>query len=212
MVSTIHAVCVTRNKSISSTTLHTMMNVHVGCMQRGIHLEIHFLPDKSTLAKLIKTGERIFFMDYGTNLNNEILGRLFEPMPKGLNVLVFPSVKEGINWSQFSKKTLEGSTENAAQRGLDFDTTVHRKLDENLYECDVTSARVWLMDTKAVDKKLRGGKETIQLPWQDDTVMFARLKQIDVKIGVVSDAVVVCHFVHECFGNILEASGVKLAP
>jgi len=212
MVSVIHALCVTRNKSISSTTLHTLMNFHVGCMQRGIHIEIHFVPDKSTLPKLIKSGERIFFMDYGTNLNNEILHTVFEPLPHGLNMLVYPAVKEGINWDQFTKKTLEGSKENACQRGLDFDTTVGKKLGPGLYECEKTEARVWVMDTKPIDKKLRGGSTPIQLPWADSGIMFARLKQIEVKIGVASEAVVICHYVHECFGNILEAAGVKLGP
>jgi hypothetical protein len=42
--------------------------------------------------------------------------------------------------------------------------------------------------------------------------MFKTLKNIGIKIGVMSEAIVVCHFVHECFGNILEASGVRLEP
>ena len=42
--------------------------------------------------------------------------------------------------------------------------------------------------------------------------MFDCLMRIGVKIGVASEASIICHFVHECFGNILEASGVKLQP
>jgi len=211
MVSVLHVVCTTRNKSISSTTLHTLMNVHVACMMRGVHIEIHFVPDKTTLPKLIKTGERLFFMDYGTNLNNEILEKIFEPMDK-YNVLVFPTVKEGINWEKFAKRTIEGTKEPACQRGLEFDTEVGKKISPGIYDCVKTSARVWLMDAKPVDKKLRGGKENLQLPVADEGIMFARLQQIGVKIAVASEAMVVCHFVHECFGNILEAAGVSLAP
>jgi hypothetical protein len=211
MVSVLHVVCTTRNKSISSTTLHTLMNVHVACMMRGVHIEIHFVPDKTTLPKLIKTGERLFFMDYGTNLNNEILEKLFEPMDK-YNVLVFPSVKEGINWDKFAKRTNENTKEPACQRGLEFDTEVGKKISPGIYECAKTAARVWLMDAKPVDKKLRGGKENLQLPVADEAIMFARLQQIGVKIAVASEAMVVCHFVHECFGNILEAAGVQLRP
>jgi len=209
----IHVCMVTRNKSISATTLHTAMNIHMLCMMRGIHLEIHFVDDRSTLPKLIKTGERLFWMDYGTNLNNEILGKVVDQFDKGLQVLVFPSVKEGINWDQFAKKTKEGSTEPAGQRGLAFDTTVGKKLADGLYEVDKTSARVWAMDTKPVDKKLRGGKEPIKLPLEGPPeIMFEKLKSIGIKVGVASEAIVVCHFVHECFGNILEAAGVKLEP
>jgi len=67
------------------------------------------------------------------------------------------------------------------------------------------------MDAKPVDKKLRGGKTTVTLPLDDNEAMFSRLLNLDVKIGVAAEATVICHFVHECFGNILEASGVELA-
>jgi hypothetical protein len=211
MSTMMHLVAETRNKAIVATTLHTMMNIHVQCMQRGCHLEIHFVDDKSSLPKLIKTGERIFWMEYGTNLNTEILPKVFEPLPKGVSVLVFPSVKEGINWDQFAKKTKAGSTEPAHQRGLAFDTEVGRKLSDGIYECTKTSARVWVMDAKPVDKKLRGGKTTVNLPLDDNEAMFSRLLNLDVKIGVAAEATVICHFVHECFGNILEAAGVELA-
>ena len=211
-MSVLHVCMVTRNKSISATSLHTAMNLHMACMQRGMHLEIHFVEDKSSLPKLIKSGERIFWMDYGTNLNNETLIKVVDPLENRLNVLVFPSVKEGINWDQFAKKTKAGSTEPVGQRGLEFDTTVGKKLSDNLYELDKTSARVWAMDAKPVDKKLRGGKEPIKLPLDSNEAMFTTLKNIGIKIGVMSEAIVVCHYTHECFGNILEAAGVELAP
>lgn len=182
------------------------------CMMRGTHLEIHFLDNKSTLPKLIKTGERIFFMDYGTNLNNEVLTKVIDPFDKGVQVLVFPSVREGIDWAQFEKKTKEGSKESPHQRGLHFDTEVGKKLADGLYECAKTEARVWVMDTKPVDKKLRGGKTNVNLPVDNNEKMFDTLTAIGLKVGVASEAVVVCHFVHECFGNILEAAGVRLEP
>ena len=202
----------TRNKSISATTLHTAMNLHGLCMIHGMHIEIHFFEDKAGLPKLIKTGDRIFWMEYGTNLNNEILGKVIEPFDKGVQVLVFPSVKEGINWDQFAQKTRAGSTEPINQRGLAFDTEVGKKLADGIYECTKTAARVWVMDAKMVDKKLRGGKVNVVLPLTDNTAMFSRLMSLDLKIGVASEATVICHFVHECFGNILEASGVEMAP
>lgn len=211
-MSALHLCMVTRSKSISATTLHTAMNIHMLCMQKGVHLEIHFLDDKSTLPKIIKSGDRVFFMDYGTNLNTEVLSKVVEPFEKGCQILVFPSVKEGINWDQFTKKTKAGSTEPAGQRGLEFDTSVGRKLAEGLYECVKTSARVWAMDAKPVDKKLRGGKDQVKLPLENNEAMFETLKNLGLKIGVASEAIVVCHYTHECFGNILEAAGVELTP
>jgi hypothetical protein len=182
-------------------------------MQRGVHIEIHFVEDRTVLPKIIKSGERIFWMDYGTNLNSEILHTVVEPFEKGVHILVFPCVKEGIDWKMFEKKTMEGSSEPAGQRGLTFDTEVGKKLANGMYECQSTSARVWVMDSKPVDKKLRGGKEVVKLPTEGSSEkMFKTLQTQGIKIGVMSEALVVCHFIHECFGNILEASGVKLEP
>ena len=164
------------------------------------------------LPKIIKTGERIFWMDYGTNLNQEILPKIIEPFEKGIQILVFPSVKEGIDWDLFVKKTKAGSTEPVNQRGLHFDTTAGRKIVDGIHECEKTGARVWVMDAKPVDKKLRGGKEPIKLQLTDNEAMFTQLKNLGIKIGVMTEAMVVCHYVHECFGNILEASGVSLQP
>jgi hypothetical protein len=201
---------VTRNKSVSATTLHSAMNIHMQCMVRGIHLDISFVPDKSNLPKLIKSGERIIWFEYGTNLDEGSIIKTISPFEKNLQVLVFPSVKEGINWDMFARKTKANSTEPANQRGLEFDTAVGRKLSDSLYEVTSTEARVWAMDAKPVDKKLRGDKVPVKLP--ADESMFRVLQGLGVKIGAVTSATVICHFVHECVGNILETAGVKLAP
>lgn len=208
----IHVVAETRNRAICATTLHTMMNIHMACMMRGFHLDVHFVTDKATLPKMIKTGDRIVWMEYGTNLDTNSIAKAVDPFDKGLNVLVFPSVKEGIDWPRFVAKTKEGSTEPAHQRGLNFDTEVGKKLADGLYECGKTSARVWAMDAKPVDKKIRGGKVPVKLPLNNNEEMFDCLKANGAKIGVLSTASVICHYVHECLGNILEASGVQLNP
>ena len=204
----IHVCAVTKNKSISATTLHTMMNIHMQCMMKGIHLDISFVPDKAGLPRLIKTGERIVWLEYGTNLDEGSIMKAILPFEKNLQVLVFPAVKEGINWDMFSKKTKAGSTEPANQRGLEFDTSVGRKLADSLYEVTATEARVWAMDGKPVDKKLRGEKVPVKLP--ADESMFRVLQGQGIKIGAVTSATVICHFVHECVGNILETAGVRM--
>lgn len=208
----LHVFAVTRNKSICASTLHTMMNMHMLCMMRGTHLDIHFVDDMSGLQKVIKSGERIFWMDYGTNLNQEILGKVIDPFDKGVQVLVFPSVKEGIDWDRFEKKTKAGTTEPSEQRGLNFDTVPGKKIAPGLYECVKTAARVWAMDTKPIDKKLRGSKVPTKLKTGTNEEMFDHLAAMGIKIGVASEAIVVCHYVHECFGNILEAAGVEIGP
>lgn len=201
---------VTRNKSISATTLHTAMNLHMIAMMKGKHLDISFVNDRAGLPKLIKSGERIIWLEYGTNLDDKSIHKAVDPFDKGMQVLVFPAVKEGINWDRFAKKTKEGTTEGACQRGLEFDTEVGKKLAESLYEVKSTTARVWAMDTKPVDKKLRGDKIPVKLPL--DETMFCTLQGLGIKVGAITSATVICHFVHECVGNILETSGVELRP
>ena len=209
-MSVIHICAVTRNKSISATTLHTMMNIHMVCMMKGKHLDISFVNDRAGLPKLIKSGERIIWLEYGTNLDDKSIHKAIDPFDKGMQLLVFPAVKEGINWDRFAKKTKEGSTEGACQRGLEFDTEVGKKLAESLYEVKSTTARVWAMDAKPVDKKLRGDKIPVKLPL--DESMFCTLQGLGIKVGAITSATVICHFVHECVGNILETSGVELRP
>ena len=202
-------VCVvTKNKSISATTLHTLMNINMYAMMRGKHVDVQFVTDLSGLPKLIKTGERIIWFDYGTNIDEETLKKLIEPFEKDVKVLVCPSVKEGIDWNMFRKKTLEGSTESSSQRALTFDTDVSKKLDDGLYEVVKTSARVWAMDSKPVDKKLRGDKIQVKLPTASYEEMFETLQKIGIRIGAATRARVVCHYIHECQGNILETPGV----
>lgn len=208
----LHIFAVTRNRSICASTLHTMMNLHMLCMLRGTHIEIHFVDDMSGLSKIIKTGERLFWMDYGTSLNQEILPKVLDPFERGVQIMVFPAVREGIDWDCFEKKTKAGTKEPVEQRGLNFDTIPGKKLAPGLYESVSTSARVWVMDAKPVDKKLRGTKVPTKLQTGSPGEMFAHLASLGLKIGVASEAAVICHYVHECFGNILEAAGVELGP
>jgi hypothetical protein len=186
------------------------MNIHAYSMMKGQHVEIHFVNDMSGLPKLIKTGERILWFDYSTNIDDETLKKMCEPFEKDIKVLVCPSVKEGIDWEMFRRKTLNGSKEPIGQRGLQFDTDVSKKLSDGLYEVSKTSARVWAMDSKPIDKKIRGDKIQIKLATDSYEAMFDTLLRIGIKIGAATKAKVVCHYIHECLGNILETPGVVL--
>ena len=205
-----HVCVVTRNKSLAATTLHSLMNINMYSMMKGIHVDIHFVSDMTGLPKLIKTGERIIWFDYGTNIDEETLKKLIEPFDKDVKVLVCPSAREGIDWDMFRRKTLAGSKEPAYQRALTFDTDVSKKLDDGLYEVVKTSARVWAMDSKPIDKKLRGDKVPVKLPTDTYESMFDCLKRLGIRIGAATRANVICHYVHECSGNILETPGVVL--
>ena len=205
-----HLCVVTRNKSIAATTLHALMNINMHAMHKGIHVEIHFVTDMSGLAKLIRTGERILWFDYASNIDEETLQRLLDPFEKDIRVMVCPAVKEGIDWDMFRKKTLAGSKEPVHQRALTFDTSVGKKWGDGLYEVTKTAARVWAMDTKPIDKKIRGEKVQVKLATDSYEALFDHLIRMNIKMGAFTKAQVVCHIIHECPGNILETQMVRL--
>lgn len=208
---TIHVCAVTRNKAMHATTLHTIMNIHMFCMVKGFHLEIHFLKDRSSVQKFMKSGvERLIFMDYGVSIDNESVYKACDTFDK-FHVMVLPAVREGINWDRFRKETLKNTTEPPSQRGLEFDTVLDKKFGDSLYWIKQTGASAWAMDVKPVDKKCRTPKGvSIKLPTETAEEFFSKMSEYGVKICALTSARCTMHYTHECFGNILETAGVNL--
>lgn len=205
-----HICVVTRNKSISATTLHTLMNINMYGILKGVHIDVHFVQDMSGLSKLIKSGERIVWLDYGTNIDQDNIRLVFDPLDKDVRVLVCPAVKEGIDWEMFRTKTVADSKEPISQRALSFDTEVGKKIADGFYDVKKTSARVWIMDSKPIDKKLRGEKTPVKLDTSSYEAMFDQLIRMRVRIAAATKVQVICHFIHKCSGNILETPGVNV--
>ena len=202
-----YVVCVTRNKSIAVTTLHSLMTIGMYGAQRQVPVEYMFVEGLDALPKLVKTGERIVWFDYGTNLDHDSIPRLLAPMEKDIRVVVFPSVVEGVDWDMFRKKTVEGSTEPIHQRALTFDTDVTKKVvGTDLYDVEKTSARVWVMDSKPIDKKLKSIQKNLSCDSYES--LFAQLKTNNLRVAALPSATVIRHFTHKCLGNILEMPGV----
>lgn len=203
---------VTKNKALHTTTLHSAMNLNILCMSKNINLEIQFVTDRSQLQKCMKTScERLLWIDYGVSIDMDALKRLaVDDFPEGYKVLTAPCVLEGVDWEMFKKKTLEGSNEPVNQRGLKFDTVTEpassKKLRDTLadFVSSTTDCRVFCMDCKAVLKKLRDSDTQFK--------SFEHLKKLGVKIGVLRSCPVLCHYVYESIGNILESSGVRAGP
>ena len=206
-----YVIAVTRNKSIAVTTLHSLMTLQMYAAHRGVHSEIIFVEGLSVLPKYVKTGERIVWFDYGTNLDNDSIPRIFAPMEKDVRVVVFPAVTEGVDWDMFKKKTIEGSSEPIHQRGLNFDTDVSKKIaGTDIWDVEKTSARVWVMESGPVNKKLKSISKNLSCESYER--LFHQIKSIGIRIAALPSAVVVRHYTHECFGNILEAPGVHMKP
>jgi hypothetical protein len=206
-----YVVCVTRNKSIAVTTLHSLMTLGMYGSHQQVPIEYMFVEGLDALPKLVKSGERILWFDYGTNLDQESIPRVLDPMEKDIRVVVFPAVVEGVDWDMFRKKTVAGSTEPIHQRALTFDTDVAKKVvGTNLYDVVKTSARVWVMDSKPIDKKLKSIQKNLSCDSYEN--MFAQLKSNNIRVVALPSATVIRHFTHKCLGNILEMPGVMMKP
>lgn len=194
-------VAVTRNKSIHTTTLHSIMGVNMVCMNNGVNLDVNFVPDRSNIQKYIKACDKFLFFDYGVSVPYEVIQRLvFEDFPEGYKGLVVPCVTGDVDWSQFKKKTLENSNDEPVhQRALKFDTVytpAPKKHADKIHDFVSGDCRLFCIDAKAALKKFRESKTF-------------DLNSLGLKIGVLRSAPATCHYVYECIGNILESSGVK---
>lgn len=199
--------CVTRNKAIYVTGLHMLLQLTAKCVHTGNQINIQFVQDSSQLPRLLKTSERVLWVDYGASLDVESFDKIFE---KHGDILVFPAVKEGINWSRFSDVVKNGSTtEPLSQIGLDFDTVVDKKVEDGFYTVKGTVPSVFVMDCSKVYEKLREKKgEGLKLPHTIEDI-FQKCVEKGVKIQAYTKCNVLRHYSHECVGNILEAVGVS---
>lgn len=197
-------VVVTRSKSCSVKTLHTILKLNIECIQRNVQNEILYINDDpfeklEMIKKCLTKCDRLFFVDFGINVDEVSIKQIFEPH-EGLGVLVFPGVKGGIDWGLFKHKVKEGSTEPVSQMGLHFDTEVGKKASKDIYKVVKTDARAWVMMTKVVIKK--GIKLSVPN-------MFDKILEQGIKIFAFTAAKLTMTYPHECVSNILNAAGVK---
>ena len=195
---------VTRSKSCSVKTLHTILKMNIHCIQQNVQNEILYVNDdpfekSEMIKKCLSKCDRLFFIDFGINVDEESIKELFKPHD-GVGVLVFPGVKDGIDWGLFKHKVREGSEEPVSQMGLNFDTEVGQKVSKDIYKVKNTEARAWVMFSKNTLKKCK--KFTA-------SNMLNNLRDEDVKIYAFTASKLIMTYTHECVSNILSAAGVK---
>jgi hypothetical protein len=204
-------ILVTRSKSCHVKTLHTVLRLNVKCLEKNVDNKIDYVNDE-TLDKIekiqsyMKSHDRIIFIDFGIHMDDESIKQLFEPHD-GVGCLVFPSVKDGIDWDLFKKKVRENSTEPIGQMGLHFDTVVGSAVSKDIRKVDSTTARAWMMNTKNVLKNIKDKKTG---NWKLTPDMFNKFLQQGVKIYAFTAAKLTMTYTHECVSNILNAAGVKV--
>lgn len=210
----IGTIIVTRGKSCHVKTLHTILRFNILCIQTGgIQNEVMFVNDdpfekSDVIHRVIKTHDRIFFIDFGIHVDDESMKMVLNKN-EGFGVMVFPGVKEGINWNMFKEKVNSDSQEPTEQLGLDFDTEVSTKISENIYNVKTTGAKSWVIMSKSVLKQIKDKRSGTHKIHPKLDVMFSKFKEHGVKIVAFTAAKLIHTYSHECVGNIVNSSGVK---
>lgn len=202
-------ILVTRSKSCHVKTLHTVLRINIKCIQKNIDNEITYVDDEpfqkaDMVQKYMKTHDRIIFIDFGISMDDATIAQCFEPH-EHVGCLVFPGVKEGVDWELFKSKVKSESTEPIEQMGLNFDTEIGMKISDDIYRVKSTEAKAWMMNTKNVMKTLKksGGVKVY-------AKMFEKFLEQDVRIYAFTASKLTMTYTHECVSNILNAAGVKV--
>jgi hypothetical protein len=202
-------IVVTRSKSCHVKTLHAILRLNIRCIQRSIDNQITYVDDDpymkaELIQKLLKGYDRIVFIDFGVGVDDASLDQCFEKH-EGVDCLVFPGVKEGIDWDMFKAKIKGNSSEPVSQMGLHFDTEIGKKISNNIYQVSKTNARAWVMNTKNVLKTMHKNKDSKVSP-----KMFDKFLQQGLRISAFTASKLTMTYTHECVSNILNAAGVKV--
>jgi len=202
-------IIVTRSKSCSVKTLHTILKLNIKCVQKGVHNEIIYVDDEpfkkaDIIQKAMKKCDRLFFIDFGVSMDDASIDQILTDH-SNMGVLVFPGVKEGVDWGLFKHKVREGSSEPITQMGLNFDTEVTKKISNDIYAVSSTESKAWVMYPKNVIKSIKDKKGD----WKINAKMFEKFKENGVKIYAFTASKLVITYAHECISNILNAAGVQ---
>ena len=207
-------IIVTRSKSCHVKTLHTVLRLNLMCIQaNGVQNEVVYVNDdpydkSDIIQRYMKTSDRILFIDFGVAMDEGSIAQVFKPHD-GLGCLVFPGVKEGIDWEQFKKSVNEKTTEPVSQIGLHFDTEVGKMISEDIYHVTSSEARCWLMMCKNTSKCVRDKRtHDYRVPPRMGQ-MFSKFKELGVKINAYTASKLTMTYTHECVSNLLNAAGIK---
>lgn len=203
-------VIVTSSKSCHVKTLHTILRLNLKCIQRSCKQQIVFVDNDpykkaEAIEKYMKTCDRLLFIDFGIGLDDNSISQVFEPH-ENVGCLVFPGVKEGVDWAMFKTKVRENSTEPIEQMGLHFDTEVNKQVSENIYHVTTTEARAWIINCKNVIKSIKDKKSG---KWSIHPKTLEKFKEKGVKMFAFTASKLTMTYAHECISNILNAAGVK---
>ena len=202
------SVLVTRSKACHVKTLHTVLKLNILCVQNSVDHQILYVNDNpfekvAMIEQCMKVYDRILFIDFGIGVDETSLEKALE-INENAGLVVFPGVKQGVNWDMFKDKVRNGSMEATSQMGLEFDTVLGKKTAPHFYHVASTDAKVWVMMPRTVIKQIKKKK------WRLRPNMFEDFKEQGVKVFAYSGARLIQTYAHECVSNILNAASVKV--
>ena len=205
------SIVVTRSKSCHVKTLHSILKLNIKCLQNSVDHQILYVNDNpfdkiEVIEQCMKKYERILFIDFGIGVDDASLNKCLE-INDNAGCVVFPGVKEGVNWDMFKEKVKNDTKEPVSQIGLEFDTVLGNKTAPSFYKVVSTSAKVWVMIPKTIIKQIKHKKKGT---WKLQPNMFEYFKEQGVKIYAFSASKLIQTYTHQCVSNILNAASVKL--
>lgn len=204
-------IVVTRSKSCHVKTLHTILRLNIKCIQNAVDHQILYVNDDpfekvDTVEQCMKKYDRILFIDFGIGVDDTSLNKILE-INQNAGLVVFPGVKEGVNWDMFKEKVRTESKEPVTQMGLEFDTVLGKKTSPQFYNVVSTGAKVWVMMPETIIKQIKHKKKGT---WKLHPNILENLIEQGVKIYAFSASKLIQTYPHECVSNILNAASVKL--
>lgn len=210
----ITTIVVTRSGACHVKTLHTLLRFNIQCLRRaGVQNEISFVNDdpyekSNAIEKCITTSDRIFFIDFGIHVDDGSMSTIFNTNDN-YNVIIFPAVKEGIDWDMFKEKVKAESSEPTNQMGLNFDTEITNKVDTDFYNIKSSSAKSWVMMCKPTLKHIKCRRTGNIKIAPKSLTMFQKFKESGVKVVAYTASKLTLTYPHECISNILNSAGIK---
>jgi hypothetical protein len=204
-------IIITRSKSCHVKTLHTVLRMNIKCLQGKINNQIVYVNDDpyekaEVVQKYMTSCDRLIFIDFGISMDDGSIAQCLEKH-ENVGCLVFPGVKEGVDWDMFKQKVRSESSEPVTQMGLHFDTEVGKAASKDIYKVVSTDAKAWMMNTKNVIKTIKDKKSG---NWKISPKMFEKFQEQGVRLYAFTAAKLTMTYTHECVSNILNAAGVKI--
>lgn len=204
-------ISIERSSSICVKTLHTLLNCQNQTVNKDIELTYSYITDdpktiRDTLENSFKNFDRVLLIPYGTNVDIESLTTIFSNK-MDCTILLFPTVREDINWKSFKDKVLDENPEPNYQKGLEFTVTVNKKIRENVWSVKDFECMFMLIDCKCMHKILKSNK--VRLPTEQSNYSQF-VKDNNIKTYALTSAKTNTVIKHKCVGSIINSSGIKV--